>query len=1197
MGVYLKQVEMENFKSFGGRLTVPLMEGYTAITGPNGSGKSNITDAILFVLGPRSSKAVRAGRLTDLIFDGGRTKNKASHMTVTLVFDNTDRLMPWDDDTVRLTRVVRYNDARTDYYSYFYINDRKATMADFDGLLTKARISADGYNLVQQGDVTRIVAMGALERRRIIDGISGIASYDADIDRAAGEREEAETNLDRINIVIGELELQLKQLEKDREDARKYIEAQKNLEMSKAQLMHRQLQIEESNLESYGRQIEKIKEEIAGLRERKEKNRHEFNQNESAIREKEREIEEKVGPEYTELKGNIETAKINMATYNDRIETAESSNQEHELYISQTEESIAENDNTVLSTKTLLSEVEINLENAERRMTVLRSEEKEVNDRMSEFGGEHAQLQEELQNLENDIENKTSEVNDARVKVSTAESLAEEGAIALANLEESIKTLSFEIGDAKWSIGELKEKSGPSAQEYSSRILAAKGKEQELEKQRFELNEAVRRLEKEYGELSAEKKVSERFNQGDTAISAILALRDKRAMGGIHGTVQELASVEPEYETAVSVAAGGKMKAIVVENDEVAAEAIRFLKNNKLGRVTFLPLTKMMGGRPRAKAIMTSKSSEGYAIDLLDFDPMYKDVFWYVLGDTLVMKDLNTARSLMGGVRMVTMQGELIEASGAMVGGTLRHDAVMKFGSSSESKLEEVGRKLGDANDAVRKLDNQLNELRSEIRELDDKMREAGSQGVEQQSKMGGLQARIKEMERSKEEKTRERNEKKKQCDLWDAEAKEAEENLTKLSKELDIFREKRTAGRERLREIAPADLNIKIQEIRNEIYQINQAVTEQKGNKATYEVEIKGIGKQTESLKERITFTKTKISENDANIEKYRGLQKEAEVELRALRALEAEMESGITGLREEKDALTERRYALDGENNKIQNDIELKDGMKSSMEASIITINSSISEIKEEMSAIDFEVELPIPSEEEIKRAIRSCENIISRIGNVNLRAIQDYDERKERYESLKEEVESLENNIKELNELTESLNGQKTGLFMESYVAIGENFKKIYTQLSGGGEGFIGLENEENPFEGGLMINAKPKNGKLLRLEALSGGEKSLTALAFIFAIQEHQPSPFYVLDEVDMFLDAVNAEMVAKRIRESSAKAQFIQVSLRKVTLALADHLIGVTRPPSGISKVIMQPDFAEVSKLEEEALKIQDTAEG
>ncbi|MDD2936589.1 MAG: chromosome segregation protein SMC, partial [Candidatus Methanomethylophilaceae archaeon] len=183
-------------------------------------------------------------------------------------------------------------------------------------------------------------------------------------------------------------------------------------------------------------------------------------------------------------------------------------------------------------------------------------------------------------------------------------------------------------------------------------------------------------------------------------------------------------------------------------------------------------------------------------------------------------------------------------------------------------------------------------------------------------------------------------------------------------------------------------------------------------------------------------------------------------------------------------------------------------------------------------------------------------------------------------------------LKQQIKVLTDLTESLNGQKKGLFMEAYEAIGKNFRETYAKLSGGGEAFISLESEEDPFIGGLSINAKPKNGKLLRLESLSGGEKSLTALAFIFAIQEYQPSPFYVLDEVDMFLDAVNAEMVAGRVRESSAKAQFIQVSLRKVTLAMADHLIGVTRPPSGVSRIIIQPDFAEVSKYEEDAVKAQ-----
>jgi chromosome segregation protein len=245
-------------------------------------------------------------------------------------------------------------------------------------------------------------------------------------------------------------------------------------------------------------------------------------------------------------------------------------------------------------------------------------------------------------------------------------------------------------------------------------------------------------------------------------------------------------------------------------------------------------------------------------------------------------------------------------------------------------------------------------------------------------------------------------------------------------------------------------------------------------------------------------------------------------------------------------------------------------------------------ISQLAEEVAQLTVEVTLPVPSEEELKRTVKSCEAVMARIGTVNLRAITDFDEKKERHERLSADVEKMNERISELTVLMESINEEKKGLFMEVYEGVNTNFKEIYAELSDGGEAFMRLENEDDPFDGGLLINAKPKNGKLLRLEALSGGEKSLTALAFIFAIQDLQPSPLYVLDEVDMFLDSVNAEMIAKRVQKSSAKAQFIQVSLRKVTLALAEHLIGVTRQPSGISKIIFQPDLAEVSGYENEA---------
>ena len=314
------------------------------------------------------------------------------------------------------------------------------------------------------------------------------------------------------------------------------------------------------------------------------------------------------------------------------------------------------------------------------------------------------------------------------------------------------------------------------------------------------------------------------------------------------------------------------------------------------------------------------------------------------------------------------------------------------------------------------------------------------------------------------------------------------------------------------------------------------------------------------------------------------------------ALRAIESEMEGGIEDLRNQKDALVADKYRLDSEIRERSKDMENSAAALESFRAQEIQLEQSLQMLRAEVEAITIEVAMPIPSEEEIRRTIRTQEAVMAKLGNVNLRAIQEYDERKARLDGLNAEVDSLNRHIRELSDLMASLTSKKKGLFMQSYDAVNENFKAIYAQLSGGGEAYMGLEDEEDPFSGGLMINAKPRNGKLLKLEALSGGEKSLTALSFIFAIQEHQPSPFYVLDEVDMFLDSINAEMVARRVKESSAKAQFIQVSLRKVTLALADHLIGVTRPPSGISRVIMQPDLTEVSRYEEEALRKQKEAQ-
>ena len=797
--MHLKAVEMENFKSFGGKLVVPLMEGYTAVTGPNGSGKSNITDAILFVLGPKSSKAVRAGKLTDLIFDGGKSKGKASFTKVSLVFDNTDRLMPWDDDTVRLTRYVKLSDNGTDYSSYFYVNDRKSTMTEFDSLLTKARISADGYNLVQQGDVTRIVQMGAIERRRIIDAISGIASFDADIEKARTERQEAETNLDRIGLVVEELTHQVDRLARDREDARAYLEAQAALEMAKAQYSHRKLQMEQAKQQGVADQMSKLESRIDSDRAAKAELESQRADREAQISEKEEEIASKVGPEYRELKAKIEQAKIDLATRKDRREAAEADMEEQNGFKASFEESISRNNAEVVMLRQNREDLLVKMAEAESRMEAARKEEAEVSAAIADTGGEQKELQSELERVEADFDACSAELRSSQGRLAKAEAASEEAHTAFANLDERIQSIDFEIKDAKWSLEQVKAEAGPSTEDFGNRILDAKRRESELEKQETELVSAYRRIDAEYNALQAEKKVSERMNRGSAAVEAILSLRNRGEMGGIHGTIQELATVDKGFETALSVAAGGKMQAVVVDNDQVAADAIAYLKKEKLGRVTFLPLTKMIGGKPRAKAIMSVKDSEGYAIDLIDFDQKYYNAFWYVLGDTLVVRDMDTARRIMGGIRIVTMGGELIEASGAMVGGNLSQQNMLKFGAASEDKLAEVGEKLRKAGDALEDVRQRLRQVRDEIRGIDDEMRKASASGMEQREQMAQLKGRVAELEKTRSSASAEMKAARQRMSDADAELESARTAFGDVSERLSALTDSRAKIKSRM--------------------------------------------------------------------------------------------------------------------------------------------------------------------------------------------------------------------------------------------------------------------------------------------------------------------------------------------------------------------------------------------------------------
>ena len=802
-------------------MTIPLMEGYMAVTGPNGSGKSNITDAILFVLGPKSSKAIRAGKLTDLIFDGGKTGKKAQFTKVSLVFDNSDGILPWNDTTVRLTRLVKMSANGEDYTSHFYINDQKSTLSEFESLLSKARISADGYNLVQQGDVTRIVQMGSIERRRVLDSISGIASYDADISRAQGERTVASDNLDRISFILDELGRQLDALKKDMEAATKYLTIQDRLKMSKAQLLFRNLEDRRNELSGTEKNhidtVQALDVIKKGIQDRIQL----VTDLEAEIKAVDDEIVNRAGPEYKKITEEILQITVDIANLKDRIENMESDNEEFKANIAQNAELIIDAEKNVLALTAEIDENSIVI----NEKTALRDAEVEkvsqYEDELRAKGGKLKVYQDELEALEPKID--AAEVREADLRSDAASFGArkEEISRTLAAAEEAVKDTKFNIKDAEFSLSEIrKELKDNGADAIRQKIQAEKAKERELELKESDLVSAATRINDEYLHLKAEKKVSDAI-RGSAAVTRILELRDTGALKGIHGTIMELASVEKEYEVALSTAAGNTMQAIVVDDDQVAADAMAVIKRENLGRATFLPLNKMVDGKPRAKAIMVSKETEGYAIDLLDFDEQYRTAFWYVFADTLVCRHLTDARRIMGGVRLVTMDGELLEASGAMVGGSTSKN-MLKFGAASQGRLDEVAAEYRAVSASLEGLRAEIREVRTGMRALEDQLMDANRGNADVQGKIGKLESQIKVLqgEQARQEEIQNNN----RALLVQIEALEKEnaDELSTCSANLQTMRDRKTELREKISEIAPAELRDALDQSRGIVYNLN---------------------------------------------------------------------------------------------------------------------------------------------------------------------------------------------------------------------------------------------------------------------------------------------------------------------------------------------------------------------------------------
>ncbi|MBI4415906.1 MAG: hypothetical protein HY557_02855, partial [Euryarchaeota archaeon] len=761
---------------------------------------SNIADAILFVLGPKSAKAIRAGRLTDLIWNGGKEKKGASYTEVSLMFDNRDRVIPIEADEVKLTRrVVLSPSVEGGYNSYFYVNDRKSQLQEFDQLLAHGRISAEGYNLVQQGDIQKIVQMSNMDRRRILDDIAGITKFDEDIATAEGKRKAAEENLERIRIILQEIEKQLQQLEADRGHALKYKELKGKLDLAKAQMVYRNKALVEEAIASTREQVARHEEERQKLEAQKAKLKEELAAAEAKLQELEAKIAEHGGEEAKELQDKLNNARIERATTQNELEKAKDAVKQLKLEATEVLKERAKQQKEVDAVAKEREATVKRLSEVERALKAADSELQGVDELAAKSDARVTALQREIVALSKRVDDL-----EEKVHVLTLEEDRHRDAIArleaeVAQLEESRKTYELELQDTEFQISEIKgdtKDSTKSVRKLQEEFYAKRKEEAELTKEMAELEQAIIGLTREYERLKAESEVASALAKGYTrAVAGILEARDKGHVNGIHGTVAELAKVDRRYEAAMNVAAGNRMQAIVVDTDAVAAECIEHLKKTHAGRATFLPLNKMLAGRPRGKAVLAAKETLGFAIDLIEFDEKYRDAFYYVFGDTLVVQTLDQARQLMGGIRMVTVSGELIEASGAMMGGEFEK-ATVAFGGASRGELEKVATELRRATEQGDKARNELATLRDEIAKLETELKDVGATTAGVAVKLEALEAKRKDFAarlKAADDELKARNEKLAELRKL---AGHTAQDLERLSKQLAALKEERDAKR-----------------------------------------------------------------------------------------------------------------------------------------------------------------------------------------------------------------------------------------------------------------------------------------------------------------------------------------------------------------------------------------------------------------
>ncbi len=1175
--MYLKSIEVQGFKSFANKILFEFHNGITGIVGPNGSGKSNVGDAVRWVLGEQSAKSLRGASMQDVIFSGTENRKPMGFASVSITMDNSDHKLPIEFDEVTVTRRV-YRSGESEYR----INGSACRLKDINELFYDTGIGKEGYSIIGQGQIDKILSGKPEERRELFDEAVGIVKFKRRKAAAQKKLEDERQNLVRVNDILSELTRQLGPLEKQSETAKIYLKKRDELKVLDVNMFL--LEMEESRTE-----LEALEEKLA-ISERDLK---ENNQKYEKIRTEYDRLEEKI----THLDGQIEGERARnsenqlkrqqlagqMDVLREQIRSVETSrkNQLERLEIIEKE----------------LEERKKELESSRQEFTDLKEERKKAQEEEEDTSVENDAIEASISHLNREIEGDKNEIirilnqrASTKGKIQRYDTMMEQNQIRRAEVSQKLLRLRSEENEQEDSLKELQEKYETVSDRIEELTEESRTYEDAVEKLRQELMTQNQQAEqgqtafhREASRLESLKNITERYDGYGNSIRR--CMEQKAQEPGLLGVVADLIKVEKAYEVAIETALGGSIQNIVTADEETAKRMIDFLKKNKFGRATFLPLTSVgLRGGFTDNGALKETGVIGLASTLVRADQEYEGLVRYLLGRVVVVDTVDhavaLARKYRYSLRIVTLEGELLSPGGSMTGGSFKNSSNLLGRRREIEELEEsvklLRKDLDALNQSIDKNRSRRNALRDKIAALAEKLQKEYL--VQNTAKM-----EISQMEARRDETVSGYHHLKDEAVEIETQMAEIKEEKLRIQEELDASVKQEQELNEQIdrnqKALEEERANLTEQKQRFENVHLRLAGFLQKEdflkqNTSRMEREVRSLNEEKLSVQKKLEDGETETLQKEENLKKIQesidsgaGIQKETEEKIKALTEEKNTCMVTQKGFFSEREALTEQKSLLDKENFRLsarqEKLAEIRDSRINDIWEQYELTPGSAKELKRE----EYQEMNPL------RKAVADLKNEVRSLGSVNVNAIEEYKELFDRHGFLKEQHDDLVESEKVLLGVIDELDAGMRRQFEENFVRIQTEFDKAFRQLFGGGHGKLELVEGEDILEAGVRIIAQPPGKKLQNMILLSGGEKALTAIALLFAIQNLKPSPFCLLDEIEAALDESNVARYANYLHKLTKNTQFIIITHRRGTMAAADRLYGITMQEKGVSALV------------------------